>query len=88
MLGSGSLPNTSRKAVRHGHQGNVKKYQVLSRVKCAEERAEMKEFGITDADEWTLAHEGKLTANKAADLVLRLERIGHDTKTINLNLIK
>ena len=88
MLGSGSLPNTSRKAVRHGHKGNVKKYQVLSRVKCAEERAEMKEFGITDADEWTVAHEGKLTANKAADLRLRLERIGHATKTINLNLIK
>ena len=88
MLGSGSLPNTTRKAVRHGHQGNVKKYQVLSRVKCAEERTEMKEFGITDADEWTLAHEGKLTANKAADLVLRLERIGHEYKMINLNLIK
>jgi hypothetical protein len=48
----------------------------------------MKEFGITDADEWTTAHEGKLTASKAADLRLRLERIGHDTKTINLNLIK
>ncbi len=88
MLGSGSLPNTSRKAVRHGHKGNVKKYQVWSRVKCAEERAEMKEFGITDADEWTLAHEGKLTANKADDLALRLERIGHETKTINLNLVK
>lgn len=88
MLGSGSLPNTTRKAVRHGHQGNVKKYQVLSRVKCAEERAEMKEFGITDADEWTTAHEGKLTASKATDLVLRLERIGHEYKMINLNLIK
>ena len=88
MLGSGSLPNTTRKAVRHGHKGNVKKHQVWSRVKCAEERAEMKEFGITDADEWTLAHEGKLTANKASDLRLRLERIGHETKTINLNLIK
>ena len=87
MLGSG-LPNTSRKAVRHGHQGNVKKYQVFSKVKCAQERAEMKEFGITDADEFTLAHEGKLTANRAADLVLRLELIGHVTKTINLNLIK
>ena len=79
---------TAKNPKRHGHQGNVKKYQVLSRVKCAEERAEMKEFGITDADEWTLAHEGKLTENKAADLVLRLKRIGHDTKTINLNLIK
>ena len=87
MKGSG-LPNTSRKAVRHGHQGNVKKYQVFSKVKCAQERAEMKEFGITDADEFTLAHEGKLTANRAADLVLRLELIGHVTKTINLNLIK
>ena len=88
MRGSGSLPNTTRRAVRHGHQGNVKKYQVLSRLKCAEEREEMKEFGITDADEWTLAHEGKLTASKAADLRLRLERIGHATKTINLNLNK
>ena len=88
MLGSGSLPNTSRKAVRHGHQGNVKKSQVLSRVKCAEEREEMKEFGITDADEWTPAHEGKLTTKKAIELILILERIGHETKTINLNLIK
>ena len=79
---------TAKNPKGHGHHGNVKKYQVLSRVKCAEERAEMKEFGITDVDEWTLAHEGKLTANKASDLRLRLERIGHDTKTINVNLIK
>lgn len=87
MKGSG-LPNSSRKAVRHGHKGNVKKYQVWSRVKCAQERKEMKELGITDSDEFTLAHEGKLTANKADALVLRLERIGHETDTINLNLIK
>jgi hypothetical protein len=87
MLGSGSLPNTSRKAVRHGHKGNVKKYQIWSRIKCAEERKEMKEFGIMDAGEWTLAHEGRLTKNKADALVLRLERIGHETKTINTKLI-
>jgi hypothetical protein len=87
MLGSGSLPNTSRKAVRHGHKGNVKKYQIWSRVKCAKERKEMKEFGIIDAGKWTLAHKGRLTANKADQLVLLLEGRGHETKTINTKLI-
>lgn len=87
MKGSG-LPNSSRKAVRHGHKGNVKKYQVWKRVKCAKEREEMKQFGITDADEWKLAHEGKLTEKKADDVAMRLERMGQETKTINLNLIK
>jgi len=87
MKGSG-LPNSSRKAVRHGHKGNVKKYQILSRIKCDKEREEMKELGVVDADVWKLAHLGLLTESKAADLILRLERIGHTTRTINLNLAK
>lgn len=88
MLGSGSLPNTSRKAVRHGHQGNVKKWEIWSRVKCAEEREEMKKFGVTDADEWKLATPVKLTTKKADELILILERVGHEYKMINVNLIK
>ena len=79
---------TAKNPKRHGHQGNVKKYEVWSRVKCAEERAEMKKFGVTDADEWRLATPVKLTTKKADELILLLERAGHEYKIINVNLIK
>jgi hypothetical protein len=73
---------TAKNPKRHGHQGNVKKYEVWSRVKCAEEREEMKKFGVTDADEWKLAHPCKLTANETTDLRLILERVGHEIQLI------
>ena len=79
---------TAKNPKGHGHQGNVKKWEIWSRVKCAEERAEMKEFGVTDADEWKLATPCKLTTKKADELILILERVGHEYKMINVNLIK
>jgi hypothetical protein len=65
---------------------NIKKYQVWSRSKNAEEIAEMKEFGITDVGAFKLAHEGKLTLTRAITLSCRLQKSGFETKTINLNI--
>lgn len=83
MKGTG----TARKAKRHGHQGNVKKYQVLSRY-LESERVEMAKQGIKNVDEWTKAHEGTLTQKKAFDVMARLDRLGMEYKLINLNTIK
>jgi hypothetical protein len=75
MKGTG----TARKPKRHGHQGNVKKYQVLSRY-LESERIEMAKQGIKDVDKWTLAHQGILTQKKAFDVMDRLERLGMESK--------
>lgn len=83
MKGTG----TARKAKRHGHQGNVKKYQVFSRYPESE-RIEMAYQGIKNVDEWTLAHQGILTQKKAFDVMGRLDRLGMESKLINLNTTK
>lgn len=82
MLGTGNYPNTSRKAVRHGHQGNVKKWQVQWRD-SAEIRAEKKEFGCTKVDDWNSTPPLRLT--QAERLIDRLEVGRCECKLINLN---
>tara|TARA_B110000091_G_scaffold57696_1_gene63363 strand:+ start:194 stop:478 length:285 start_codon:yes stop_codon:yes gene_type:complete len=88
FLNTGLYSHTIHTNVYDGdyRMSNVKKYQVWSRSKNAEEIAEMKEFGIADAGTFKLAHEGKLTLTRAIILACRLQKSGLETKTINLNI--
>ena len=77
--------NTSQDPKRHGHKGNTKNWQVQYRDNAAE-RAEKKEFGCTDVDEWTVSPNLRLT--QADRLIDRLVRMKCEYKLINTKVTK
>ena len=72
-----------RKRTSHGHKGNTKNWQVQYRSNAAE-RAEKKEFGCTNVDEWAISPNLRLT--QADRLIDKLIAMGDEYKLINLNL--
>lgn len=70
----------AKRPTRHGHSGNSKNWQVHYRDSAAE-RAEQKEFGCTNVDDWTISP--ALRRNQADSMIERLERIGCEWKLIN-----
>lgn len=75
---------TAAKTKRHGHQGNTKKWLVLSRPRL-KDRQGMEAYGCADVDAFTPCHYGALRLTQADRMIDRMERLGLETRLINLN---
>lgn len=82
---AGTNRNTSQDPTRHGHTGNTKKWQVHYRYGEAE-RLEMKAFGCTGVDEWTVSPNLRLT--QADRLIDKIIARGDEYKLINIKVTK